>query len=126
MADDQLPRVELDQFRARTTRDGGTLQIAMTGTADSETKPALDELFARIHEVAIAGFIRTVVVDLRALEFMNSSSLKAFLTWFRTLREGTAPSYKVELRTSPEVYWQRRSIQALVAFAPDHVTQIDR
>ena len=126
MADDELPKVELDQFRARTTRDGGTIQISMTGTADSDTKPALDELFARIHEVSVASYIRTVVVDLRALEFMNSSSLKAFLTWFRTLRDGAAPSYKVELRTSPDVYWQRRSIQALVAFAPDHVTQLDR
>lgn len=127
MSDDELTQVDLDQFRARLTRDGGVIHIAMTGTADSDTKPALDAMFARVHDVAIKSFVRTVSVDLRNLEFMNSSSLKAFLTWFRTLREiGATPPYKVELRTSPDVYWQRRSIQALVSFAPDHVTQVDR
>jgi hypothetical protein len=55
---------------------------------------------------------------------MNSSSLKAFLTWLRTIREGPT-SYKVEIRTSPALYWQRRSVAALVAFAPDHLSHVE-
>ena len=96
----------------------------MSGTADAGTKGALDNLFENVHRCAITIQARTVHVDLRTLEFMNSSSLKAFLTWLLNVRDG-AVDYKVEIRTSPSTYWQRRSVSALVAFAPEHVMHIE-
>src|SRR5262245_13031639 len=124
MADTEIPPVLLDEFRARATAEGSVIQVTMSGTADASTKAALDGLFLNVHNAALAANARLVQVDIRTLEFMNSSSLKAFLTWLRTIREGNA-AYKVEIRTSPAMYWQRRSVAALVAFAPEHLKHID-
>ena len=62
-------------------------------------------------------------MDLRQLEFMNSSCLKCLMWWVSTVQEQPAEGkYKIEFLSSPSVYWQRRSLDALACLAEDIIT----
>ena len=102
--------------------DGG-IAVRITGTADTAVRTQLDDYVKRLHEEAMRLKVPSVVVDLRELEFMNSSCLKVFVVWLAQLRElEPRQQYKVTIRSNPELLWQRRSLAALSCFAVDLVT----
>jgi hypothetical protein len=107
------------------TRDGGRLVLLLSGSAETESLPALNQILAGIHEDAVRSSIPTVLVDLRELEFASSSCLKAFVTWLQRVQElEGANRYTVVFRSEPKHSWQRRSLGALAAFASG-VVQIE-
>ncbi len=68
-----------------------------------------------------------MVVDLRQLEFMNSSCFKCLVTWLHRLQQAPAADrYAIRIVSSPSVSWQKRSLYAIRAFAPDLVTVEER
>jgi hypothetical protein len=106
---------------ARLGDQGVTL--ALVGTADTRSMAALDALLRKLHEQARQSGVRSVVVDLRALEFMNSSCFKAFVTWVSSVQELDAASqYKIDFLSDVRRHWQRRSLGALACFAVDLIT----
>lgn len=52
--------------------DDGTVVIALTGELDMASAPELEEAIDR----AIASAARSVIVDLRQLEFMDSTGIR--------------------------------------------------
>ncbi len=97
--------------------------VVLAGTADTSVREQLEEYFTQLHSEALRLRVPTVTVDLRELEFMNSSCLKVFVAWLAHLREVEAPAqYKVCFRSNPKLLWQRRSLAALSCFAIDLVT----
>jgi hypothetical protein len=67
--------------------------------------------------------MRTVVFDLAALDFMNSSCFKGFVTWVdQVAKLPHETRYEVRFISQPHLQWQRRSLEALHRFAPDVVT----
>jgi anti-anti-sigma regulatory factor len=79
----------------------GVLDIRLIGSADAEAKADLDALIEKVQTEAVRLAATKVTVDLRHLEFMNSSCFH-FLS-------------------NPEHHWQRRSLAALACFAVDLV-----
>jgi hypothetical protein len=62
-------------------------------------------------------------VDVRRLEFMNSSCLASFVWWISTVQEQPAEDrYRIVFLSSPTVYWQRRSLGALATLADDIIS----
>ena len=58
------------------------------------------------------------MVDVRELEFMNSSCFKSIVSWLTSIMELPPPEqYKVHFLSNPERLWQRRSLHALRSFA---------
>jgi hypothetical protein len=114
-----IPSVVVDDFEARVADTGG-LRLILRGTADSGAKASLDSIIAGVHDRAVDEKLAMVDVDLRLLEFMNSTCLKSLVTWLNNLREKTS-AYRIRFISRADVYWQRRSLDALRAFAPDHV-----
>jgi hypothetical protein len=54
---------------------------------------------------------------------MNSSCLKAVVTWiFRVRGEPTDRQYSIVFVTNPQAQWQRRSLHALSCMAADLVS----
>ena len=97
--------------------------VRLSGTADTAVREQLEEFFTQLHAEAVRLNTPTVVVDVRELEFMNSSCLKVFVAWLAQLRELQAPvQYKVRFHSNPKLLWQRRSLAALSCFAIDLVT----
>ncbi|HEY4181849.1 MAG TPA: STAS domain-containing protein [Kofleriaceae bacterium] len=99
-------------------RDGDTLVITCTGSAETESFDMLAAALEKAHHDALDTSCRTVVADLRGLEFASSSCLKAFVSWFHQVADLSGDArYTVRIRSNPRHAWQPRSLRALTAFA---------
>lgn len=123
MSEPELPSHATPAFTAIARRAGDTVELALTGNADTQATVPLHELLTRLHMELVRLGVRSVVVDFTALEFMNSSCLKACVTWISVVQDAEAgQQYRVALRSNPELRWQRRSLHALAAIAPSLVS----
>jgi anti-anti-sigma factor len=119
----ELPDVSGDHVTIRASLADNTIEARLAGTADTEVRSTLQDYINSMHWEAARIGVAAVVVDLRELEFMNSSCLKVFVAWLAQLRDlDPAKQYKVRFRSNPALLWQRRSLAALSCFAIDLVT----
>ena len=123
MSQEHVVALSENDFTATATVVDGRLLVNLRGTADLTVKPQLDRFLAELHAEADHRKIEEVSVDVRQLEFMNSSCLKSFVWWISTVQErvGTA-RYRIIFVSSPTVYWQRRSLNALACLASDIIS----
>jgi anti-anti-sigma factor len=113
---------EMD-FTAEAAVKDGALVLSLTGNADLNVKFQLDRFLAAVHAEAQRLNIEEVTVDVRSLEFMNSSCLKCLVGWISQIQDQPpARQYRVSFLSSPSLYWQRRSLHALSCLASDLVT----
>jgi len=111
------------EFSAVPELEGEAIQLRLTGTADMHAIDPLSAILDKLHLEALRLATKQIVVDVRQLEFMNSSCLKAFVSWIAALQETTAPQqYRITFLSNPELRWQRRSLHALSCFASDLIT----
>jgi hypothetical protein len=96
------------------------LVLRMSGNADLELLPRLGPFLKQLHgEVHRVG-APSVTVDIRELYFMNSSCLKAFITWIVTVSKADAHlRYRIRFLSNPNLRWQQKTLEAMKAFAPD-------
>ncbi len=106
---------EAEMALAMVVVEGDMVEIR--ATADVPLEPSFAD--GRV-TVTLVG---TADVRVTALEFMNSSCMKTFVTWIG-LDQGLEADkqYKIRFRSNPEIHWQRRSLHALSRFAADLVT----
>jgi len=114
--------IEDSEFIARGELDGARLRLHLWGNADMRAKDPLDKFLGAVDDRAVADAAEEVVVDLRELVFMNSSCLKAVVTWLGRVQDRpTAQRYRVRFLKEPAAHWQVRSLHALASFAPEIV-----
>ena len=114
----ELAALTLESFSSRVRQDGDALMVDLIGNADLRAKKELGTMLTALHREALDKGIREVVIDVRALEFMNSSCFKAFVTWLTDIMElPAAQQYHVRFRSNPDTLWQRRSLHALRSYA---------
>lgn len=102
--------------------EAGTVKVRFSGTADLEARADLERYMNKLHDEAVRLTASKVVIDLRELEFMNSSCFKIFVSWLAKVRDLTpAQQYRIDLLSNPSLLWQRRSLAALSCFAVDLV-----
>jgi hypothetical protein len=118
-----LPKLVCDAMTADSTLDGDQIRMVLEGTADSQSRTELDDYIGKLHVEAQRLGTKTVHIDLKELEFMNSSCLKIFVAWLAQLNDlGPEKQYKLVMHSNPQLLWQRRSLAALSCFAVDLVT----
>lgn len=115
--------VTLAEVQFATTVEDQVITVNALGNADMRAKDAFDSVLANVHDEAVKLGSKEAVVDLRNLEFMNSSCLKCLVTWIGKI-QALEPDkrYTVRLLSRTELLWQRRSLHALRSFATDLVT----
>ena len=112
-----------NDFAAQATAAIGRIQVSMPGTADLTIKTQLDQFLRGVHTEAQRCLAEEVTVDVRQLEFMNSSCLKSFVWWISTVQEQSGNGkYRIVFVSSPSVYWQRRSLNALACLANEIIS----
>jgi anti-anti-sigma factor len=117
-----IPPVEDIDFRANV-ETSPRLVITLAGNADLNVKAELDRFMTAVHEEARRLNAKEVVVDLKELEFMNSSCLKSFVWWISSVHELEPDrQYRITFVSSPSMYWQRRSLSALAGLATELVS----
>ena len=108
-----------DEFAASGGLEGGRVHLHFWGNADLRVKDRLDAFLRQADKQSVEAAVQEVVVDFRRLDFMNSSCLKALVTWLGKVQERPiAEQYQVVFLKAPAAHWQARSLHALVAFAP--------
>jgi anti-anti-sigma factor len=115
--------VTLAEVQFATSVEESVITVNALGNADMRAKDAFDSVLSNVHEEALRLESKEVIVDLRNLEFMNSSCLKCLVTWIGKIQAlEPARRYHVRLVSRSELLWQRRSLHALRSFATDLVS----
>lgn len=110
-------------FAAQATAAERRIMVSLVGTADLTVKTQLDQFLRQVHSEAQRCLAEEVTVDVRQLEFMNSSCLKSFVWWISTVQEQAGEGkYRIVFVSSPSVYWQRRSLNALACLANEIIS----
>ena len=118
----EVPKMAGSVLSAEATLADRTIAAHLDGTADNESRAELDVFIKVLHAEAVRLAVQLVEIDVRKLEFMNSSCFKIFVSWLAQLRDlETAAQYRVKIRSNPKLLWQRRSLAALSCFAVDLV-----
>jgi hypothetical protein len=108
------------EITADAVADGAGVRIMLQGSADSRAMEKISELLSHAHDEAVRRKSAELVVDFRALEFMNSSCFKAFVTWIDRVQGLTEDAqYKIRFLSDNKKHWQHRSLGALSCFAAD-------
>lgn len=114
-----------DELTAEGASSGDVIEVRIRGSAELGAKALLDEFFADVF--AAHPGCRTVVVDVRQLEYMNSSSFKSLLTWLVRVLELPEPKrHTIRFLSNPRYHWQRRSLHSLVSMGGDLVEVEER
>ena len=108
----ELALVDLDRFSLEPSLEHETLRVVFTGTGDLDAVATLAAFLPKVHQQAAVHGVEEVVFDFCALEFMNSSCFKAFVTFIDSAKTIGA-SYRIRFITASKHYWQRRSLEAL-------------
>lgn len=101
----------------------GVARIKMSGAIEMRDPGELLNPYwnALDEEIRRAG-IRRVEVDMRDLNFLNSSGILTLVRWITKARGHAADSsYQLVLQYDPNVTWQRTSIPTLAKLAPSIV-----
>jgi hypothetical protein len=116
-----------DDFHGEATHQDGTLAMRVTGVADYAAVDALEKFLDDVHAESMRAGVKHVSVDLRQLEFMNSSCFKCLVSWITILQEAPrASQYRVTFVSNPQMHWQKRSLHSLRCFAEDLITVQER
>ncbi len=106
-----------------TRMESGVLRISVAGTVEMrEPGELLNPYWTMIDEEARRHGIKRVEVDLRDLNFMNSSGILTFVRWItRAKGHAAGAGYTLVLQYDRNVTWQRTSIPTLAKLAPNVV-----
>lgn len=118
-----LTPIDEGDFKASGQLEGERMALQLWGNADMRVKARIDTFLEEADSKAIAAGVKEVVVDFRELVFMNSSCLKALVTWLGKVQDRPVNErYAVRFVREPAAHWQKRSFNALVAFASEVLT----
>jgi hypothetical protein len=112
-----LPAIRANGFAITPLNDGPAPAVKFSGNGDTEAVSPLDRFLKLLHKNLIDGQRTSVSVDLGDLYFMNSSCLKAFVSWIYKVNTTGRP-YQIRLQVNPRQSWQRRSLEPLKRLAP--------
>lgn len=118
-----LPKIEQRTFKATLAVESSSLRMALTGTADLTVQQQLGPFLEAVHSCATNHLASSVLVDLNGLGFINSSCLKAMVSWiFKVRTEGKERQYQIVFLTDPKAQWQQRSFHALSCMCAELVS----
>ncbi len=115
-----IAEIKTSDLATETEVGASTITTKLVGNAETSVMKDLATFLTALHEKATTARVGEVVVDMRALEFMNSSCFKTFVSWISSLQEAPAgDQYKVRFLADERKHWQNRSLGALACFAVD-------
>jgi hypothetical protein len=111
-----LPRIEGQGFQV-TVVSSGMPRVRFSGNGDADAVGVLNSFLKKLHEELLIKQASSVEVDLGELYFMNSSCLKAFVSWIHKVNT-CGRAYRILLLMNPRQQWQTRSLATLQRLAP--------
>jgi hypothetical protein len=99
--------------------DGDTLRVVMSGAVEMrDPGETLNPYWSALDDEALQRGLKHVELDVRDLNFMNSSGILTLVRWI-TRAKARTDGYRLVLRYDRNVTWQRTSIPTLAKLAPN-------
>lgn len=118
-----FPAITSKAFQATASSEGRVATLRLVGSADASVHTLVQAAVTAMREQARALEVSEVAVDMRELEFMNSSCFKCLITWLDDLLEQPVERrYRIRFLSDANKHWQHRSLRALSCFAVDLVS----
>jgi hypothetical protein len=97
----------------------GSCELRFEGTlANQQARFELKRNITALHERIVADGCTTMTVDVRGLQFVDSSAIRIFVDWIARASEA---KYKVVFLIDPAMTWQRLNFSALESMATDAI-----
>ncbi|MBI3181130.1 MAG: hypothetical protein HYZ28_03200 [Myxococcales bacterium] len=110
-------------YRIRVDCTQSPPQMAMSGSVRVTEPGELKEFFGQVHSALVGCGACEVVVDLRDLDFLNSTAFKPLVHWLGLIDQLPVDGrYTVRFRIAKERHWQKPCLGALSCFSPLLVT----
>jgi hypothetical protein len=117
-----VSEINLEGFSTHTERKPGSLVVSLKGNADMAVQEQLRVFLDSLASLSQLSTVKEAVFDLGELYFMNSSCLSLLLRFINRVLEFPADRRpKVRFRSNPNLQWQKKSLQALQAYAQEVV-----
>lgn len=118
-----LNTLKADTLTVTPSMENGVLRLTMSGAVEMrDPGGALNPYWSRVDDTARAQQMKRVEVDLRDLNFMNSSGILTLVRWITKAKaHAPADAYQLVLQYDRNVTWQRTSIPTLAKLAPNVV-----
>jgi hypothetical protein len=105
--------------------NGDTLHISMAGAVEMrDPGDVLNPYWTLIDEEAVRRNVKVVELDVRDLNFMNSSGILTLVRWI-TRCKSHENGYRLVLQYDRNVTWQRSSMPTLAKLAPNVVVSAE-
>jgi hypothetical protein len=112
-----IPTIKQESFALEPTVVGKSLVVRFTGNGDMSAIKTLEGFLKQVESEMVRMELEEAVVDLRDLYFMNSSCIKAFVSWIYGVRTGSTP-YSIRFLANPHQHWQANSLRTMQRLAP--------
>jgi hypothetical protein len=121
-----VPPLNVDTLTILPLVDGDTLRVAMSGAVEMrDPGEVLNPYWTLVDEEALRRNLKSVELDVRDLNFMNSSGILTLVRWITRCKSHDSNSYHIVLRYDHNVTWQRASIPTLAKLAPNMVDSVE-
>jgi len=113
-----------EKYSAALAHDALGPLVVFRGTISTPNPGSvLNPFVDAVHQHLLEARAPDARVDLRELEFCNSSGFKAFIHWIQRIAETAEPQrYKLRFLSTPARKWQRTSLLALSCYGVNTVT----
>lgn len=117
-----VPPLRVDTLSILPLLDGDTLRVAMSGAVEMrDPGDVLNPYWTLVDEEAMRSRLKAVELDVRDLNFMNSSGILTLVRWITRCKSHGSIGYHIVLQYDRNVTWQRASIPTLAKLAPNVV-----
>jgi anti-anti-sigma factor len=114
--------IKVEGFSAHMENRGGAIVVWLRGNADMEVHERLKGFLDALGAAAKLARPQEIVFELEELYFMNSSCLSLILRFVNGALELKAShQYKARFRSNPNLRWQKKSLDAIHAYAKELV-----
>jgi hypothetical protein len=115
----ELPRVSEHGLTLEVVA-GQLDHVRIAGHGDTLGAPVLDSYLKQLHEVALQTGLAEITLELDQLTFINSTCLKAMVSWIYKV-DTTGRPYQIRLLRDLALRWQKNSLATLQRLAPEVV-----
>jgi hypothetical protein len=118
-----IEAVAQDKVKVEIVDNGAGVMVKFIGDIDMEDPSILlDPLFEKIHSGMVSKKIPEITADFRALNFLNSSGIKAIAKWIMKLAMLPADQkYVIKIAHNKAITWQVTSLPTLTFLVPGAV-----
>jgi hypothetical protein len=100
-------------FATTIAQAGRELSIGLIGAADLNVREELETFLQRVHDFASEQRLERVTLDMRALEFINSSCLATIVHWIELRELLVGHRYRICFVADKNNTWHHRTLRIL-------------